>query len=179
MFPCIHVNSHHRWKLVCLTKTCSAIMYCICCACSWTSQCEFYAAELSVSSWRNQLFSTSPAANGAPRSGMCRMRPAECVMFFSTGTVRQLSNPAWLYTACLSGTELVVVSMLCLCVFSYTAIITESVNLPWMQMMDLQFKLNELLDKQANEINNELHIKHLCARDILLCLLKHSEGKAL
>lgn len=100
-------------------------------------------------------------------------------MFFSTGTVRQLSNPAWLYTACLSGTELVVVSMLCLCVFSYTAIITESVNLPWMQMMDLQFKLNELLDKQANEINNELHIKHLCARDILLCLLKHSEGKAL
>lgn len=69
--------------------------------------------------------------------------------------------------------------MLCLCVFYYTAIITESVNLPWMQIMDLQFKLNELLDIQANEINNELHNKHLCARDILLCLLKHSAGKAL
>lgn len=38
--------------------------------------------------------------------------------------------------------------------------------------------LSELLDKLANEIDNEPHIKHLYARAILLCVSKHSAGKA-
>lgn len=38
--------------------------------------------------------------------------------------------------------------------------------------------LNELLDKLANEIDNETHIKHLCAKAKLLCVSKHSAGKA-
>lgn len=42
-----------------------------------------------------------PAANGASRWSLCTMTPAECEMFFSTGTVKQLSDSACLYTACL------------------------------------------------------------------------------
>lgn len=38
--------------------------------------------------------------------------------------------------------------------------------------------LNELLDKLANEIDSELHIKHLYAGKILLCVSKHSAGEA-
>lgn len=38
--------------------------------------------------------------------------------------------------------------------------------------------LNELLDILSNEIDSDSHIKVLYDREILLCVSKHSAGKA-
>lgn len=134
--------------------------------------CEFYAAELSVSSWRNQrcfpLHLLLPAwssrgghvQNDASWVWACSFRLAQHNSYLIQSDYR-------IYCLPVCGFEYRA-SKFCVCarahkVFSYTAINTDTVTLPWKANNWLLIQV-----KGANEIYNEQHFKHFWARDMLL-----------
>lgn len=152
----VFVNDGQPFKVKCSVETCGAMteylyvsqtylvflqtympVYTV--SCSWT--CQSLSFTQLSSMCLPDIIACFPlhllqrAANGAPRLGLCGMTLAECVMFFSTGIARQISTSGWLYTISLSASlslgPMRFVYVSAHEVFSCTAVITESVNLPW------------------------------------------------